>query len=86
MADTENPRTVRSVRALLASDPEQLARFEAELADTPVGGIDDLVFQWWGFHTLAGDPQVLADLHAAGAGTLRTHTAAEVFGPGAEGR
>ncbi|MFF7249803.1 hypothetical protein ACFZBU_38565 [Embleya sp. NPDC008237] len=67
------PRTIGGVRDAL--DPEQRAAFEEEPAATPLGDgrLDDLVFLWWGIAALGNDPAVIADLHAAAAGTLHTH-------------
>ncbi|MFI6588355.1 hypothetical protein [Embleya sp. NPDC050493] len=79
------PRTIGAVRAAL--DAEQRVEFDAELAATPIGDgrLDDLVFLWWGIAALGHDPQVIADLHAAAAGTLRTHPVDLDAGPGWSG-
>ncbi|MFI1585045.1 hypothetical protein [Embleya sp. NPDC020630] len=67
------PRTIRGVRRAL--DQEQRAAFEEELADAELGAVDDLLFLWWGIATCGHDPQVIADLRAADAGTLQSRPA-----------
>ncbi|MGC0419585.1 hypothetical protein [Embleya sp. AB8] len=78
------PRTIRAVRGAL--DADQRARFEAELSDTPIGEVDDLVLLWWGIAVMGNDPDVLADLRAAASGALHTHTSEDVFGDGSTGQ
>ncbi|MGC0418026.1 hypothetical protein [Embleya sp. AB8] len=58
--------------------------FENELADAELDAVENLLFLWWGIAALGHDPQVIADLRAADAGTLETRPADPV-GDEAEG-